>query len=213
MNNSNKVNLFKNKPSYFKYLIMVILLVIVLNPFTLLQLGMFFTPNPPEPTIEYGEFPFKLTYEFNGETIVYSDTIICVFNGIQYGGSGKEWDWLIYSKNTGDSTFTIIDVSSFKEHISKNKNHFEYDKSAYYKYNEDYIIESLYFYVGTGNYYMGDNSYSAKPPQDLSYVMYEASNLRGDTFCDFLSLNDAYEKFGFRFINWECAPPIENEFK
>lgn len=23
----------------------------------------------------------------------------------------------------------------------------------------------------------------------------------------------AYEKFGFRFISWECAPPIENSFE
>ena len=39
---------------------------------------------PPLPVIRYGEFPFTLVYELNGEERVVEDTLICEYD---------RWDW------------------------------------------------------------------------------------------------------------------------
>ena len=36
-------------------------------PWILLGIGIASLPNPPEPEVKYGEFPFKLVYEVDGE--------------------------------------------------------------------------------------------------------------------------------------------------
>ena len=38
----------------------------------------------PEPKIKYGEFPFVLTYEVDGEIRVIEDTIVCEYEGLTY---------------------------------------------------------------------------------------------------------------------------------
>lgn len=38
------------------------------------------TPAPPIPEITYGEFPFRLEYEKNGERFIIEDTIIAEFD-------------------------------------------------------------------------------------------------------------------------------------
>jgi len=50
-------------------------------------------PNPPAPAITYGEFPFRIEYELNGELIVIEDTVICEFDGFELIGPKKIRSW------------------------------------------------------------------------------------------------------------------------
>ena len=77
-------------------LIIIILLVFVapiLYFFGDIFVEMIFI-KPSEPTIKYGEFPFELVYEYKGEQITITDTIICNYKGISFsleGGNSREW--------------------------------------------------------------------------------------------------------------------------
>ena len=49
------------------------------------------------PEIRYGEFPFRLEYEINGERFVIEDTVICEFDGIGWNeAQGKFRKWKDY---------------------------------------------------------------------------------------------------------------------
>ena len=52
--------------------------------------GCFMYSNPPLPEIKYGEFPFRLEYEINGQRVVVEDTIVCEFDGIGWNGTMGE---------------------------------------------------------------------------------------------------------------------------
>ena len=68
-----------------------------------------FNPTPPPPDIQYGEFPFKLTYELNGEIKVVEDTIICEFVGfVNRGTAGKARRWKTTLKS-GNEQLTLLD--------------------------------------------------------------------------------------------------------
>ena len=58
-------------------------------PWIAIDLHMRLSPDPPMPEITYGEFPFRLVYELNGEQIVIEDIIICEFDGFGMGGGAK----------------------------------------------------------------------------------------------------------------------------
>lgn len=55
---------------------------------------MLFEANPPKPKYTYGEFPFYLEYEINGQIKIVEDTIIVKYNGIGLSeGTGKYIKW------------------------------------------------------------------------------------------------------------------------
>lgn len=61
-----------------------------------------FMPKPPEPQITYGEFPFSITYEVDGEIKIYEDTLVCEFDGFKHYGTGgvrREWKSHLKSGN------------------------------------------------------------------------------------------------------------------
>jgi hypothetical protein len=47
--------------------IAAILAYIIVGPWVMLYAGISLSSNPPTPEITYGEFPFRLEYEINGE--------------------------------------------------------------------------------------------------------------------------------------------------
>jgi len=123
-----------------KNVLLIILGVIVaafvgifILPWVFLAFGTtFLLPNPPMPEIRYGEFPFRLEYEINGERIVVEDTIICKFDGVGAGTNGKYLKW---------DSFLV----SGKKPPSKSA-------GAAMPIDEE---NNLYFSVGSAEYYMG----------------------------------------------------------
>ena len=49
---------------------------------------------PAKPNVEHGEFPFELVYEYKGEQITITDTIVCDYDGYSFsleGGNSRDW--------------------------------------------------------------------------------------------------------------------------
>ena len=65
-----------------------ILMAIVL--FVFIGVGHLLVPGPPRPAVRYGEFPFRVVYEVNGETLTIEDTVICEYAGVESRGIGTK---------------------------------------------------------------------------------------------------------------------------
>jgi hypothetical protein len=80
-----------------KIVVLIILAVVgfFLIPLIAMPISSLLMPNPPLPEITYGEFPFRLEYEINGDAVVIEDTVICEFDGLEFswGGEGKFRKW------------------------------------------------------------------------------------------------------------------------
>ena len=77
--------------------------------------GCFLLLNPPKPGITYGEFPFRLTYELNGEIKVIEDTIIAEFDGFSTptsAGIYRVWKTRLKS---GNERLTLLDLRPLNE--------------------------------------------------------------------------------------------------
>ena len=90
--------------------LIIIAILILLSPIIYLALSWtvimggtwLFAPTPNDPQITYGEFPFELVYEIDGETVTVSDVYVCEYMGIERSASGdKNRSWRGYVKSTG----------------------------------------------------------------------------------------------------------------
>ncbi len=110
--------------------VLVILGIILI---TLLALLYRLTAKPA--MIRYGEFPFKLVYELNGNEVTIEDTVICEFGGMRFGSNGWWRKW--------------------EGHLASGKE---------VKFAQDYNAISLmldttnevFFFLDSPRYYMGD---------------------------------------------------------
>jgi len=163
-------------------------------PWLLLFLGMQSLPNPPKPEITYGEFPFRLEYEINGERMVIYDTLICEYDGIGANtGVGKYREWKSRLAS-GAEEVILLEV-----------------ENPTGKYFTDKVLTKIIYYSpGSAAYYMGDNeTYEHKFPNASFYELYEdGTTVRGVVFAD-----ELYEKYNIKLISWEPSDPITNSFK
>lgn len=181
-------------------------------PWVALWLGLTFMPKPPKPTICYGEFPFTLIYELNGEVKTIQDVAICEFDGYyERTGAGDSRKWITYLKSEMD------DPSSVEkgEHITSVDQILLSDlKNANVVDAAGNIILKFYFHGGNGHYYMDDElGRRARPPQDFKRVYYMYQNEDGEIRHGGVKADEALEKYHIRLISWESTPPIENSFK
>lgn len=175
----------------------VIILIGILYLFVLSGAIFMFNSNPPAPEVTYGEFPFRLVYEIDGETKVIEDTIICEFDGfVNHGSAGNYRKWKSYVKTTGKSEVTLYDLRSNGEFTEWGNQ----------------VLE-LCFDPGSGEYYMGDSSGRQSRGSLGQWVDYLYLTPEGKMGYSAFELNEAWEKYKIRFVSWECAPPIENSFK
>ena len=93
-------------------------------------------PDPPQPQITYGEFPFTLVYELNGEVIVLEDTKICEYDGVGVGSNGKYRKWIGRLADSGNGDVFIISDDT----------------------------REVYCYIGSAGYYMNDEKYPEQRP-------------------------------------------------
>lgn len=162
----------------------------------LIGVGFAFLPSPAKPVIKYGEFPFRLVYELNGDQIVIEDTIICEYDGIGIdAGQGKFRKWKSHFLSSGDEvTYLGLELSRDDEKI-------------------------FYMEVGDENYYMGDweeTRYEDQETKDfentIRMIPVEEWTVAG-WICEILSEEELSEKYNINIIEWTHAPPIENKFK
>jgi len=153
-------------------------------------LSDYFKPNPQRPEITYGEFPFRLEYEINGERVVVEDTVICKFDGFGVLGWGdgkhRKWkSWLASDKNMDFVLLKTIDDSS-----------------------------KLFYTLGSAAYYMGDGPAHMYAP-DYPTVHYHAvieKPFNGGTLSSAVKADELLNKYGIRIINFEPSDPIVNTF-
>lgn len=90
--------------------IVLAVLAIVTFPWNLIYIGIALSPNPPKPEIKYGEFPFRLEYEIDGQNVVIEDTLICKYDGIGMNeGTGKYRKWKDYLASGNEQVLLKID--------------------------------------------------------------------------------------------------------
>lgn len=172
--------------------------------FIVMLFSYVFSSNPAAPKNKYGEFPFKLTYELNGETKVIEDVLVCEFDGYKSSGSEKKRVWKTTLKSNSelmpysDGELVLIDTRERDIRDSK----------------ENKVLEIQYF-TGSAGYYMGDRpvyAISISDVQELDHLRYLYQLDDGSIGYNAFSPDEAYEKVGIRLISWEGSDPIVNAF-
>lgn len=175
-------------------LTIIVLLAITVLPWATIGIGSLLTPSPPKPEIAYGEFPFKLTYELNGEIKIIEDIIVCEFDGFKsLGEAGKYRKWKQYIKSTGNEYIQLLKVSDDLELF--------------------YSPESAEHYMGDPKYSNDSVVYNAQPKTEFKSIEYAKTNDDGTiTYSAFLT-DEAYSQYRLRMIDWDPSEPIQNSFK
>jgi len=141
-------------------------------------------PRPPKPRIKYGEFPFTLVYELNGEEIVIEDVLICKYDGVGWSGDfvlgGNKWK---QSFKSGNRRVVLLEV------------------------DETTVIH--YPTRDSASYYMGGLGYGIAFSEDAAI----ADPNTHDVYTDRVSAEELLDKYGIRILSWEIAPPITNTFR
>lgn len=177
-------------------IVLMIILFILLALWLAFGGASYFIPIP-KPEITYGEFPFKLTYELDGEIKTIEDTIICEFDGFEVvGEAGKYRKWKIYTKSTGERMISLFDLRS-------NNTFTEWGQK---------VLE-LCFDPGSAEYYMGDVGNRQSAGNLCKWIDYLYILPDGKTGYSAFKLDEAWEKFKIKLISWEVSPPIQNSFK
>ena len=182
--------------------ILVPVALFVFSPLNLLNVFLLIGPRPPAPEVKYGEFPFRLEYLLNGESVVVEDTLICQFSG--YGvnaGVGKYREWtatlasgnerIVLCEATGVSSLYHGDPEDTTESIAA-------------------LNTVIYFNPGAASYYMGDNYTHRTNFPDALYFM-ERNGILGQE--GVVQADVLLSDFGIELISWEISDPIVNTFK
>lgn len=166
--------------------LMLAVIIYVAWPWMLLITGINSQPNPPQPSITYGEFPFRLEYELNGKRMIIEDTLICEYDGIGANegvGKYRKWKQRLASGNANGDFVILEEISKF---------------------------EKIGFYPGSAEYYMNDSKWHRENNSSFPNAwILEEGNVTGDSF---LEEDELLEKYHIKLISWEPSPPIENSF-
>jgi hypothetical protein len=169
-------------------------------PWILIFIGIHSGPNPPRPEITYGEFPFRLEYEINGERKVIQDTLICEFDGFgadEANGKYRKWKDSLASGN------------SFRQPLLEANGR-----------------EEITYYPGIAKYFMGDLGQNEEFQQTIadSIIIERGSRIikkdgrvferDGKTSSNqYSNANELLESYHIKLISWDSTPPIKNTFK
>lgn len=153
------------------------------------------------PKITQGEFPFKLTYELNGQAYTINDTVVCNFSGFDSsGGFGTSRTWEEHLKS-GNKRFTIIS-----------------DKDVHSVLNPERVDKSIevYFDYGNGEYYMGDPDAKSEihsSPHFCYVETYDKSPKETHVEATPLTKEQLQQYFGIQITGWSFSEPIKNTFE
>ena len=147
-------------------------------------------PDPPMPAITYGEFPFRLIYELNGEQIVIEDVIIAEFAGVRRAGGSATRIWT-RRLASGNSILTLLEIDDVYA-IGINPG------------------RSAAFYMGDP--YMS-NVRLTFPSDETVNPTFIFNMKDGSMSTSIISESELFEIHGIRIISWEPSPPIVNSFE
>lgn len=165
-------------------LVVVVIAYVTVWPWVMIGLGSSLLPNPSEPEITSGEFPFRLEYEMNGERKIVQDTLICEYDGIGWNeGQGKYRKWK-QRLASGNEKITLLKVDETKE---------------------------IYYPPGSTDYYMDDLKEYEKFSHIFPNAAFIEKSDR-ITHSGIIRSNELVEKYNIKLISWEPSLPIKNSF-
>jgi len=180
------------KPTSKRKIILTIVIIILATPI-LFQLYLW--SPPPPPAIRYGEFPFRLEYELDGERFVIEDTLVASFVESRIGVKNESGvrRWQSTFENTEDGLSIIL------------------------KRGDDLSIS---FRPGLAPFYMGDPVAGHRRRRITDTLNHPNFSIRtvnqeGRIRLDFFQPEEAHEillEHGITLISWEHADPIVNSF-
>ena len=92
--------------SCFVALIMVFLLSLL--PTLISGVSFGFSNDLPDPSVTYGEFPFKLIYSIDGQQYIEDGTFACEYDGVSMNTAyGKYRNWKGYIKGS-DKSYLVL---------------------------------------------------------------------------------------------------------
>ena len=142
------------------------------------------SPNPSAPDRIYGEFPFEIVYELDGQIMTINDVYVCKYDGIKQDSFFDKYrEWKGYVKRTGEDYPILLEDGNLK----------------------------LFCYVGDPEYYMNDpqRSYDEFTPS-IHYVIYP--NEFGGTSSGVLDIEQYLTRYKLRLISVTLSEPIQNSF-
>ncbi|MFD1953452.1 hypothetical protein ACFSL6_04505 [Paenibacillus thailandensis] len=76
-------------------IVFLLLFAFLAGPWLLMYIGLSLTEDPPRPAYAYGEFPFYLEYEVEGQVKIVKDAVIVKHDGfgLSTGSGGKYIKW------------------------------------------------------------------------------------------------------------------------
>ena len=166
-------------------------------PWIGLGIGALFSDDPPLPDTTYGEFPFRLVYEYNGERITLEDTMIIEHKGVKWNeGLGKYNVWHVSyasQRETGqtDEDYNkLILFDGFIEGKGSAEIKFALGSCEYYMGLEE--VEPYYKYLGI-------------QPGDIV--------ISSPKYTGPISNEELYSKYNIKIIEKYISPPITEKSK
>lgn len=177
--------------------ICVIIFLIFSLPWLILAFDTWISPDPEEPTVKYGEFPYELVYEVDGEEVRIHSTVVFEYDGVKYNeGAGKYNSWKSDHINAEDSVeFELYNDSPLL--FDANMDGIGYVKISFY-------IGELWYYMGldSADYYSPGDYYSKNGISPGDIIMYYPGGVKA------LSDEELKELFGIVVKEKHLSDPI-----
>lgn len=150
------------------------------GPWLLIYIGLLFSEDPPKPAYTYGEFPFYLEYEIDGQVKIVEDTVIVEYDGFRLSeGTGKYIKW--------------------KQTLASG------NKQAYL-YNRDGESTKIYFSILEKNYHLDDenkkNDYNSLPNTIRKQKIGSRISISGITDRELI------DEYSIKLIKFEFGEPL-----
>jgi len=183
------------------------------------------------PATKYGEFPFRVVFELDGDTHVIEDTVVCTFDG--FDGSipfqkPRSWGTSLESFENAENTQSIDAEEYDDEGCTCEWFCFcdddwlsvvvlKLDDNTNSALNPKRVNErsSVVLHYGYAVYYMGDpngEGFIHAKPHLCYYEYYQSSNAYHSEGTP-ISHSRAEELFGIKIIEWDFSEPIDNTFR
>ena len=182
---------------------LLISLLLILNLSSCNLLVDFLWGEIEEPLVKYGEFPFELVCEIDGQEVTYKDTLIIEHAGdkylFEYEGRHNEWNYSFL--NSSIEPYLECDRFFIKEGIT-----------------EDGYEYRILFYLGSPSYYMGVEEsttvtfhFGGVSPGDFVLYSDEVDN-GAYGFCH-IDEQTLYEEYNIKVIKKSISEPLPNNVK
>ena len=153
--------------------------------------------NSLTPTIQTGEFPFRVVYELEGERFVVEDTIICSFDGWQqHSNNRRNWQTRLTSHPDRNVTFRSSRILEGEEMQGDRRREF-----------------SIYIDVGNCAYFMGERSEGRSPELRLWQTLHNPYPQRGSSSWGESINSSQVENYGITIVEFDFPQRINNSFE